>query len=161
MRLFKRRPAPISPATPAVEHSAQGRDLLERAARKEVAVSENRDRTPKETQAVLADLGNAAEVLHDAGDPEEARAFYLLASRLRYEKDQGERTLGLFDLSLTLDPSSTDAWMEHLNYVTYIPEPVKLVTDYHRMRPPARNTCLSVLRAGGVRIRPLGKFARA
>jgi tetratricopeptide (TPR) repeat protein len=146
MRFFKRQPAPLSAATPtAAGHSTQGRDLLERAARKAEAVSENRDRTAKQTQAVLADLGKAAEILHDAQDPEEARAFYLLASRLRYEKDQGERTLALFDRSLTLDPSSTDAWMEYLNYITYIPDPHVLVADYHRMRPPARNACLSLL----------------
>jgi hypothetical protein len=90
-------------------------------------------------------LGKAAEVLHDARDPEEARAFYLLASRLRYEKGQGERTLALFNLSLGLDPSSTDVWLEYLNYVTYIPDPHLLVADYHRMRPPARNACLSEL----------------
>lgn len=146
MRLFKRQPAPMSPATPpAAGHSAWGRDLLERAARRAAAISENRERTPAQTQAVLADLGKAAEILHDARDPEEARAFYLLASRLRYEKDQGKRTLALFDRSLTLDPSSTDAWMEYLNYVTYIPAPDQLVADYHRMLSPARNACLSLL----------------
>lgn len=123
MSLFKRRPSPLPPSTPATPgHSAKGRDLLERAARKAEAVTENRDRTQKQTQEVLADLGRAAEVLHDAHDPEEARAFYLLASRLRYEKGQGERTLALFDRTLTLDPSSTDAWLEYLDYVTYVPD---------------------------------------
>ena len=146
MRLFKRRPAPLPPSTPATPgHSAKGRDLLERAARKAEAVTENRDRTHKQTQEVLADLGKAAEVLHDAHDPEEARAFYLLASRLRYETGQHERTLALFDRSLTLDPSSTDAWLEYLNYITYIPDPDLMVADYHRMQPPARYACLSVL----------------
>ena len=34
--------------------------------------------------------------------------------------------------------------MEYLNYVTYTPDPYLLVADYHRMRPPARNACLSL-----------------
>jgi tetratricopeptide (TPR) repeat protein len=136
----------LSPSTPATPgQSARGRDLLERAARKAEAVTENRDRTHKQAQEVLADLGRAAEVLHDAHDPEEARAFYLLASRLRYETGQHERTLALFDRSLALDPSSTDAWLEYLNYVTYIPNPDLMVADYRRMQPPARYACLSVL----------------
>ena len=146
MSLFKRRSAPLSPSTPATPgHSAKGRGLLERAARKAEAVTENRARTHKQTREVLADLGRAAEVLHDAHDPEEARAFYLLASRLRYETGQGERTLALFNRSLTLDPSSTDAWLEYLNYITYIPDPDLMVADYQRMLPPARYASLPVL----------------